>query len=123
MTMFIHLIKSVNSTLRISVISRSVRVGLYAFILPCSLLCTFFLIYHLLANKIHRQALHNHSLIFLLLIGLVFELFDLPFQMDYLNLGYIRFRLSRFCLIWIFIEFWCHAENSLLLGFLFNGIY
>jgi hypothetical protein len=54
-------------------------------------------------------------LIFLLLIGLIFELFDLPFQMDYLNLGYIRFRSSRFCFIWIFIEFWCHAENSLLL--------
>ncbi len=96
-------------------ISRKVRVGLYAFILPCSLNCTLFLIYRLLTIKIHRQALHYHPLIFLLLIGLLFELFDLPFQMDYLNISYIRFQSSIFCLIWIYIEFWCHAANSLLL--------
>jgi hypothetical protein len=41
------------------VISRTVRVCLYAFILPCSLLCTLFLMYRLLTIKIHRQALHT----------------------------------------------------------------
>jgi hypothetical protein len=35
--------------------------------------------------------------------------------MDYLNLGYIRFQLPSICLIWMLIEFWCHAANSLLL--------
>ena len=96
-------------------IPRSVHFGLYIFILPCSLVCTLFLIYHSLANKVHRQALHNHPLIFLLVSGLLFETIDLPLQMDYLNLGYVRFQSSRLCLIWMFVEFWCHAANSLLL--------
>jgi len=52
---------------------------------------------------------------FLLLSGLLFELIDLPLQMDYLSLGYVRFQSPTLCLIWIFIEFWCHAANSLLL--------
>ncbi len=96
-------------------ISRSIRLGLYVFIWPCSLLCTLFVLYHLLKKKLHRWALHNHALIFLLLSGLLFELIDLPLQMDYLNLGYIRFQLPSICLIWMLIEFWCHAANSLLL--------
>jgi hypothetical protein len=96
-------------------ITRSVRFGLYIFILPCSLLCTLYLLYHLFTNKIHRQALHNHSIMFLLLSGILFELIDLTLQMDYLNLGYVRFQSPILCLIWMFIEFWCHAANSLLL--------
>jgi hypothetical protein len=97
-------------------IASSVRFGLFAFMLPCSLACTLFILYHLLTNKTHRQALHNHSIIFLLLSGLLFELLDLPFQMDFLNLGYIRLQSPSICLMWIFVEFWCHSANSLLLA-------
>jgi hypothetical protein len=97
-------------------ITRSIRFGLYVFSLPCSLLCTFYLLYHLLAKKTHRQGLHNHSLIFLLVSGLLFELIDLPLQMDYLNLGYIRIQSPSLCLIWMLIEFWCHSANSILLA-------
>ena len=97
-------------------ISRSVRFGLYAFGLPCSLLCTLFVLYHLLTKKTHRKGLHNHSVIFLLGSGLLFELIDLPLQMDYLNLGYIRIQSPALCLIWLLIEFWCHSAYSLLLA-------
>lgn len=47
--------------------------------------------------------------------GLLFELIDLPLQIDYLYLGYIRIQSSTLCLIWIFIEFWRHSTNSILL--------
>ena len=67
-----------------------------------SLICSFFLLYHLFVNKILRKALHNHVIMALLVVGLFSQLLDNPFYLNYLRIGYVWPRLPSSCFLWWF---------------------
>lgn len=67
-----------------------------------SLVCSFFLLYHLFANKPLRKALNNHVIMALLVIGLFSQLIDNPFYLNYLRIGYVWPRLPSSCFLWWF---------------------
>jgi hypothetical protein len=67
--------------------------------------CTVFVLYHLLIKRSSRQALHNHTLILILLLELVCELVDIPLHLQVLFTGVVRPATPTLCLIWWFIGF------------------
>ncbi|CAF4176106.1 unnamed protein product, partial [Adineta steineri] len=44
-----------------------------------SILCTGFVLYHLLFDRILRQAMNNHVIIILLILNFLIEAIDIPF--------------------------------------------
>ena len=60
-------------------IPHTVRFWTYLFSDIASLLCTIFTLYCLLSDRALRRALHNHVIIVLLILGLIYELTDIPF--------------------------------------------
>jgi hypothetical protein len=85
-------------------IPRSVRFWLLLLSVIPSIICSFFLLFHLLINKILRHQLINHVIIVLLIIGLIIELLDIPFLISFLHLGIVQPSTPAICLIWWYID-------------------
>ncbi len=67
--------------------------------------CTVFVLYHLLMIRSSRQALHNHTIILIMLLDLVYELVDIPLHLQVLFTGVVRPATPTLCLVWWFIGF------------------
>ncbi len=85
-------------------ISQLVQFWLYLFLEIPSVICSIFVLYHLLFNRILRTALHNHIIIILLGINLIIELTNIPWILHYYRLGHVVQATRGFCMIWIFID-------------------
>jgi hypothetical protein len=83
-------------------IPRPVRFWLLLILDIPSIICSFFLLYHLLINKTLRHQLINHVIIILLIIGLIIELVDISFHLSFLRLGIVQPSTPGLCLM---IEF------------------
>jgi len=91
----------------------SVEVRFWLYIIPniLSVLCTFFALFHLLFDRTLRQALNNHIIIYLLLIGLIYELADVPLTLYYYRFSDTwTFSLS-FAHYWTFIDYTCYTAH------------
>ncbi|CAF4069606.1 unnamed protein product [Rotaria sp. Silwood1] len=86
-------------------ISPLVRFWSYLFLDIISILCTLFVLYYLLFDRTHRQALHNHIIIVLLFIGLIYELTDIPWILYYNYWDIPMFSTITFYLIWVFVDY------------------
>ena len=85
-------------------ISRSVRFWLIVpFEIP-SIICSLFVLYHLLFNRILRRALNNHVFIVLLFINLTAELTDIAWTVDYYRTNVVWSATSGFCLLWMYFN-------------------
>ncbi|CAF2432234.1 unnamed protein product [Rotaria sp. Silwood2] len=60
---------------------QTVRFWIYLFFNIFSLICTFFDLYYLLADRTLRRALNNHVIIVLLIVGLIDELTNIPWTL------------------------------------------
>jgi len=69
------------------VISVYVRFWLYLIPNILSLLCSIFVLYHLLSDRKLRRALYNHIIIIILFAGLIYELTTVPLQLYYYHFG------------------------------------
>jgi hypothetical protein len=87
------------------VLSISARFWLYLIPNVLSIGCSFFVLYHLLFDRTLRQALNNHVFMVLLVIGLVFELIDIPLTLHYYRFGTTWRLTSRLSLFWTYIDF------------------
>ena len=64
-----------------------VRFGiLLSFYIP-SLVCSLFVLYHLIFDQILLKALHNHVIILLLLVNFLIQLTSLSWTIDYYRRG------------------------------------
>jgi hypothetical protein len=70
-----------------------------------AVLCSVFALYHLLAERSSRQALHNHATILILLFNFIYQLIDIPLHLQYFSLGIMRPATPALCLIWWFIDY------------------
>jgi len=69
-----------------------------------AVICTVFLLYHLLLKRQLRQALHNHIVIIILINILMCQLFDMSFYIVFLHLGYVWWAKPGFCLFWWYMD-------------------
>jgi hypothetical protein len=69
------------------VISVTARFWLYLIPNILSVLCSIFVLYHLLFDRTLREALHNHVIIIILFAGLIYELTTVPLQLYYYHFG------------------------------------
>ena len=96
--------------------SRSLRFWLLLIFDIPSLLCSFFVLYHLLSNRASRCALHNHTVIVLLLIALIFQMTDIPWYLDFIRHGFVRPSAPTRCLIWWLVDLGFYNTNALVLA-------
>ncbi|CAF4104787.1 unnamed protein product [Adineta steineri] len=79
-----------------------------------SILCTGFVLYHLLFDRILRQAMNNHVIIILLIINFLIETIDMPFILRFYRFPttwYITVSLSQF---WSFIDYGFYSAQLIL---------
>ena len=85
-------------------LSRTARFWLLlCFIIP-SILCSFFLLFHLLINRALRSQLANHVMIVLLVGGLLIELIDIPFHLSFFHSNYVQPSTPALCQFWWFLD-------------------
>jgi hypothetical protein len=83
----------------------SVRFWSYLVVNVLSLMMTAFDLFFLLYDRKLRQALHNHVIIVLLFIGLIYELTNIPWILHSNRFGTPMFSSTAFYLIWVFIDY------------------
>ncbi|CAF1091513.1 unnamed protein product [Adineta steineri] len=70
-----------------------------------SIICAFFVLYHLLMDRSLRQQLNNHTIIILLVLGLTIQLIDIPLNLSFIShMGIVEPSSPILCLIWWFID-------------------
>ena len=90
-----------------------------------SIPCYIFVMYHFLAHKTIRRALHNHVIILLLFFNFFDLTIDVTMTMNYSLLGFVAPFSPLICLIWQFVDygiwygsislmFWAAVERHIL---------
>lgn len=80
-------------------------------------ICTVFVLYHLISERRLREAVHNHVPIIILLVLVMFEVFDIPLHLQFLSTGIVRPSTPALCLIWWFIDWGGYYTITVLLVF------
>ena len=86
-----------------------IRFWLYLIPDTLSILCSLFVLYQLLFDRTLRQSLHNHVIILLVLIGLIYELTSVPLMLHYYCFGSAWILAASFPHLWTFIDYLCYA--------------
>ena len=96
-----------------SAFTLSITARFWLYLIPnvLSISCSLVVLFHLLFSPSLRQALNNHVFILLLFIGLVFELFDIPFTLHYYRLGTDWQLTTSFSLFWTYIDFTSYTSQ------------
>jgi hypothetical protein len=72
--------------------------------LGLAVVCSFFILYHFLFDRTMRASLSNHVFIALLLVGLLYLLFDIPNYLNFVRLGAVWPQSRILCYVWCFID-------------------
>ena len=86
------------------VFTASAQFWLYLAPLFPSVLCSLFLLYHLLMQRALRNAVNNHVFILMISFGLLYEVTDLVWYLYYFQTGMAPSATPAFCRIWVFID-------------------
>jgi len=81
-----------------------------------SLICSLFVLGHLLFGRTLRQGLHNHVIIIVLVLGVILELTDIPWILIFYRFGVAWQSTPTFCLIWNFIDISMYMATSTLVA-------
>ena len=69
----------------------------------CTLLIIIYCLFHW--HSMVTKSLHNHAILLLIVVSLLYITLDLPFTISSKRLGYDRFRTPSFCLWWYWIDY------------------
>ena len=107
-----------NSILQQSEINlpRSVRFWTLLLLVIPSIICSCFLLFHLLINKILRSQLINHIIIVLLILGLIIELVDIPLHLIFLQINIVYPSTPALCELWWIIDFGLYSGCTILMA-------
>ncbi len=81
-----------------------------------SILCSLFVLYHMLSSSTQRQSLANHVIIVILIISFLSVTIDLSITLTYLHQGTIDSQSSFLCYFWMFIDYVLYAEGMLIIA-------
>ncbi|CAF1117346.1 unnamed protein product [Adineta steineri] len=99
-------------------IPRPVRFWLMLLFDSPSVVCSFLLIIHIIMNRNHRYALHNHTILLLLIFNLPIQLIDINFYLIFFSYGSVQPSQPIICLIWWFADYGCYVGGILLMTWL-----
>ena len=85
-------------------IPRQVRFWVLLFFNVPSIICSFFLFFHLLTSKTLRLQLAYHVMIVLLIAGLLIQMIDIPFHLSFFHLNVVQPATPALCLFWWFLD-------------------
>ncbi|CAF2099773.1 unnamed protein product [Rotaria magnacalcarata] len=83
--------------------TRYIKFGVFIALEPPALICNCALVYYLIVDRILRNTLHYHALLYLLIVTLVTNLIEVPRIIHYLRIGTVIPQTDLNCRIWI----WC----------------
>ena len=83
---------------------RPVRFWFLLISLIPSLTCSLFVLYHLLFDPTQRRALHNHTVIVLLILAFIFQLMDVSWYLDFIRQGVVWPQTPARCLVWWLVD-------------------
>ncbi|CAF0738017.1 unnamed protein product [Adineta ricciae] len=95
---------NLSSTASSSFISRNFKFWSYLIFLVPSILCSLFVLYHLLFDRTLRRSLNNHVIILLLFTVLLCEVSNYPWMLYYYAHNNVWQRSFVFCSIWGFFD-------------------
>jgi hypothetical protein len=98
-------------------LSRTIRFWiLLLFDIP-STICAFLLIFYLIYDRPSRNALNNHVIIILLVLGLGTQLIDVPSYIAFIaNSGFVKPPVPATCLVWWFASFGMYNGGTILMA-------
>lgn len=111
-----------NSTVKMgawtdSRVSFSVQFWILLTISLISLICSFIVIYRYLSIPSKRAALHNHSILLLIILNVIFIFTDVAWMLDaFRHSGTVSFHTPAFCLIWWFFDFALYSIQTNILA-------
>ncbi|CAF3986138.1 unnamed protein product [Adineta steineri] len=92
------------------------RFWLYLISDVLSLICGFFLLFHLIFDSTLRRALHNHVIIAALCLCIIREVTTIPWTIHVYLVGVVPIKSPTFCMIWKFIESTVYTTLAKLVG-------
>ncbi|CAF3119806.1 unnamed protein product [Rotaria sp. Silwood2] len=82
-----------------------------------SVMCTLFLLFHLITNRTLRHEINNHIIIILLAFGLAGQLIDIPLYLTFItHTGIVSPSTPARCLIWWLAAFGFYNGGTILMG-------
>ncbi|CAF3849323.1 unnamed protein product [Adineta steineri] len=81
-----------------------------------SLICCLFVLYHFLFDPNLRRCLHNHVMIIILIICLIWELTTVPWTMYLYLYEVVWIQTPTFCMIWKFLDSVLYTTTAKLVG-------
>jgi hypothetical protein len=94
---------------------RPIQFSFLLFIMIISIPCFIFVFYHLVTNRILVTALHNHTIILLLISNAIQTMTDVPIHLAYYYTGIIWPTSVYYCFFCYFIDFYLFTVSFLLL--------
>ena len=79
---------------------------------------SLFALTFILTNRAARSATHNHTIIVLLVLGLINQLIDVPWHLDFLQKGIVSPSTPARCLVWWFVNLGIYNTASLVLAWM-----
>lgn len=82
-----------------------------------SLICSLFLFYQYLSNSVRRHAIHNHTILIIILANIILIVTDFSWMLDSLrHAGTVLSATEAFCLIWWFLDFTLYNTQTIILA-------
>jgi len=82
-----------------------------------SLICSLFILYQYLSNPVRRRALHNHTILIIIMANLILILTDFSWMLDsFRRPGHILSATPAFCMIWWFFDFTLYNTQTVILA-------
>ena len=94
----------------------SKKVQFWTYLIPYipSIVCTIFVIYHLLLHHASRVNLNNHVPLLLLLTGLLSQITVYPWMFHWLSYDGVWERTPSFCSVWAFFDWGIYCTQTML---------
>jgi hypothetical protein len=90
--------------------------SLLSFGIP-SLICSLFIFYQYLSDPIRRHALHNHTILIILMANIILILTDFSWTLDSLRRpGHVLSSTEAFCMIWWVLDFTSYNTQTIILA-------
>lgn len=97
---------------------RSVRFWLMLLVNSPSIICSCCIIYHIIINRTQRQALQNHTILLLLVVGLPVQLMDVTFYLIFFQYGSVQPQQPLVCHLWWFADYGIYNAGLFLMAWL-----
>ena len=99
-------------------LSRPVRFWLMILFNIPSIICSCCIMFHILIDGSQRQALHNHTILLILIFGLPVQLIDIPFYLAFFIHGSVQPAKPVICLLWWLSDFGFYIGGVILMSWL-----